>query len=146
MLIGILSGCESTDKEEQPDTTDPEEEIALCPNDVYPALLQVWSSAAEEGNFADTPPVCEAPFDIELLEGGGIYSAGDCEFEGGQQTRTLSYEFQGQLEEAGHYVGEVLLTKRNGEQEQASFSGDCTANSSSDPNLQRAWQMFLEIV
>ena len=124
MLSALFSGCESVDKEQQ-DTGTEVEETFVCTSAVYPALLQVWSSS-EESNLVDTPPFCEAPFEIELLDGGEIHSVGDCQFEGGQQTRTLSYEFLGQLNESGHYSGEVSLTKRNGEQDLADFSGMCT--------------------
>ena len=125
-LFGMITGCESTDKEKQSET-EFEEESIVCPTGMYPALLQVWSEsvAEDEGNLVDVPPICEALFDIELLDEGGIYSIGECEFQGGQQTRVLAYEFQGSMEGDGIYIGEVGFTKRNGEVEFAQFIATC---------------------
>ena len=69
--------------------------------------------------------MCEAQFDIELLDEGGIYSIGECEFQGSQQTRVLAYEFQGIVEEDGTYSGDLGFTKRNGEVEFAPFTATC---------------------
>ena len=126
ILTGTLIGCDSADKEEGLDTASVEIEIPQCPNDRYSAVLQVWNNDSDESNFVDTPPFCDAPFEIDLLEGGAFYSAGDCYFEGGSQTRTLSYAFQGQLDDAGDYIGEVTLLRQNGEQELAPFTASCT--------------------
>ncbi len=124
----FLYACDSPNKNTL-DTASIDDASQICPNGMYPALLQVWNS--EEGdNLVDTPPFCEAPFDIELLDEGILYSSGECEFEGGQQTRSLSYVFQGTLDESGGYSGEVSLTKQNGSEELASLSGSCTQTES----------------
>ena len=126
LLTGLLLGCE----EKTQDSALPEEAIEpqLCPNAVYPVLLQVWSDN-DSDNKADTTPFCEAPFEVELIDGGGLHSEGDCEFQGGQQTRVLAYVFDGLVNEEGAYNGEVTLTKRNGDEQQDSFSGNCNEDS-----------------
>ena len=125
--------CESPDKSIL-DTAALETEPLGCPIGEYPALLQVWNGedGGEEGeNLVDTPPFCEAPFIIELREEGVLYSAGDCEFERGQQTRILSYVFQGEVDESDRYSGEVSLVRQNGTETFASLSGSCTQTESS---------------
>ena len=143
ILNGILIGCESVDKDGL-DTASIEIEIETpqCPNDVYPAILQVWRVEDEERNVADTSPFCEAPFEIELREDGVFYSAGDCNFEAGEQTRTLSYIFQGQLDDTGSYIGEVVLFKQNGDEEQASFTASCT-ETEAEIQLRLDWSMTI---
>lgn len=124
----VLYACDSPNKSTL-DSAVIEDVPLSCPNGVYPALFQVWNSE-EEQNLVDTPPFCEAPFEIELLDGDILYSAGDCEVQAGQQTRSMSYVFQGELDETGNYAGEVSLTKPNGNQDLASFSGACTQTES----------------
>ena len=136
----VLYACDSPNKNTQ-DTAAIEDVLLSCPNGVYPALFQVWNSEEEE-NLVDTPPFCEAPFDIELLDEGILYSAGDCEFQGGQETRSLSYVFQGELDDSGSYSGEVSLTKPNGNQDFASFSGACTQTEST-VQISIYWNMIV---
>lgn len=125
------------------DTATTKEDSPTCPIGVYSALLQVWNG--EQGNeegesLVDTPPFCEAPFNIELQEDETLYSAGDCEFERGQQTRILSYVFQAALEDSGDYSGEVSLVRQNGTEDLALFSGSCTQTDSS-VDIRIDWNM-----
>ena len=128
LMTVFFYACESPDKNIL-DTATVEDEPLNCPTGVYPALLQVWNGE-EQDNLVDTPPFCEDLFDIELQNEGVLYSAGDCEFERGEQTRILSYVFQGELDESGQYAGEVSLVKQNGTEDLASFSGSCTQTES----------------
>ena len=134
----VLYACDSPNKSTL-DSAAIEDVPLSCPNGVYPAIFQVWNGE-EEQNLVETPPFCEASFDIELLDEGILYSAGDCEFQAGQQTRTLSYVFQGELNELGSYDGEVSLTKPNGNQDLASFSGAC-AQTESTVQINIYWNM-----
>ena len=131
VLLNIFFyACDSSDKTIE-DTVLQEEDSLVCPNGVYSALLQVWNSEEDEGeNFADTPPLCEAPFDIECRDDGILYSAGDCEFQRGQQTRIFSYVFEGELDDSDRYLGEVSLVRPNGTETLSSFSGSCTQTES----------------
>ena len=130
--------CESPDKN-LTDTADIGDEYSACPTGIYSALLQVWND--EEGdNLVDTPPFCEAPFDIELRDDGILYSTGVCEFERGQQTRILSYVFEGEPNESDLYLGEVSLVRQNGMETTASFSGSCTQMESS-VDIRIDWNM-----
>lgn len=138
LLNASFYACQSTDKTDV-DTAVIENNYISCPTDLYSALLQVWND--DEGdNLVDTPPFCEAPFDIEIQDDGTLYSAGDCEFERGQQTRTLSYVFQGEPDESERYLGEVSLVRQNGMETTASFSGSCTQTESS-VDIRIDWNM-----
>ena len=134
-------GCESPDKTIR-DTADIVEDSIICPDGVYPALLQVWNGEEGGENLVDTPPFCEAPFDIELRDDGILYSAGDCEFERGQQTRTLSYVFQGEVNESMSYSGEVSLVRQNGTETLESFSCSCTQTEST-VDIRIDWSMYV---
>ena len=139
LLLNLsLYACQSTAKNSV-DTADIGNESSLCPTGIYSAILQVWND--DEGdNLVDTPPFCEAPFDIEIQDDGTLYSAGDCEFERGQQTRTLSYVFQGEPDESERYLGEVSLARQNGMETTASFSGSCT-QTESNVDIRIDWNM-----
>lgn len=134
LLMNLLFyACESPDKSTL-DTATTKQASLGCPIGVYSALLQVWNGeqGSEEGeNLVDTPPFCEAPFNIEIQDDETLYSAGDCEFERGQQTRILSYVFQAALDESGGYSGEVSLVRQNGTEDLSAFSGSCSQTESS---------------
>ena len=136
LWVGLGVGCESEEKEVQ---QVPEE--WSCPSATYPALFQVWSNR-EERNLVDVPPLCEAAFDIEIGDDGQIYSGGECVVQNGQQNRILVYEFQGMMEEDGEDVGEVRLTKRNGEEELASFSASCV-ETEAGTEIEITWSMIV---
>lgn len=138
LLNASFYACQSTDKTDF-DTAVIDNNYISCPTDLYSALLQVWND--DEGdNLVDTPPFCEAPFDIEIRDDGILYSAGDCEFERGQQTRILSYVFEGETDDSGRYLGEVSLERQNGMETTASFSGSCTQMESS-VDIRIDWNM-----
>ena len=124
----FLYACETPNKNTL-DTAATEDVSTSCPTGVYPALLQVWNGE-EQDDLVDPPAFYEAPFDIELWEDGILYSSGDCGFQAGQQTRTLSYVFQGEVDESEMYSGEVSLIRQNGTEALASFSGACTQTES----------------
>ena len=138
LLNVFFYACESTDKSES-DTSDIADVSPICQTGTYPALLQVWNG--DEGdNLVDTPPFCEAPFNIEIQDDETLYSTGDCEFERGQQTRILSYAFQAEHDDSGGYSGEVSMTRQNGMETTASFSGSCTQTESS-VDIRIDWNM-----
>ena len=142
VLIAMATACESADKEETSELELENEESTNCSPASHPALLQVWSSQQDESNIADIPPLCEAQFAVEITDNDGLYSIGDCEFQGGQSTRVLSYEFLGTLQEDGRYNGEVVLTKRNGETELASFDAVCE-EVESEVSFELGWTMLV---
>ena len=129
IIYAFNFACDSSNKTAF-DTAELETESSSCPNSTYPGFLKVWNSV-EGDNLVDTPPFCETPFYIELREDEILYSAGECQFQGGQQIRTLSYIFQGGLDESGGYSGEVSLLRQNGIEDFAVFSGSCTPTESS---------------
>ncbi|MEC7988087.1 MAG: hypothetical protein VX278_23170 [Myxococcota bacterium] len=139
VMMGIYCGCSQSDSKE--DSGEISEAPTHCDAGNYTTQLRVWSQSEEE-TFAESQPLCETTFEATFLEGGGFQSTGICEFERNGETRQIDYRLSGQHQGDTEYGGEVVMTRRNGNEESSTFFGHC-AQQTDGIDLRFDWYILL---